>query len=348
MEAIADHFCRSQDDGKDDGLGSYHLIEGWSASYPETTGYIIPTLFALSDHLQRHDLSHRAIRAANWLLSIQHEEGGWQGGRVNEARPSVAFNTAQVIRGMMAAHDRTADPKYLDAAVRASDWIVSVQEVNGSWVKHNFLQTARVYDSYVSAPLLRMFSITRDQRYRNAAIRNLDWALSRQLPNGWFTDADNTIKHNKRPITHTIAYTLDGLLECHELSGDNRYLISARTAADVLLERSLAKNEFKGRFDRNWNGSESPITTGIAQLTIVWQKLHKITSDPKYALAANRSIKWLKAVQAMSFKGPIDAKGAITGSFPLWGRYEKFACPNWAQKYFADALLCANGQFPKY
>src|SRR5262245_61279425 len=42
MSRIADHFCAAQDHGEDDGLGSYHLIDGWSASYPETTGYIIP------------------------------------------------------------------------------------------------------------------------------------------------------------------------------------------------------------------------------------------------------------------------------------------------------------------
>ncbi len=32
-------------------MGSYHLVDGWSASYPETTGYIIPTLFAAAEHL---------------------------------------------------------------------------------------------------------------------------------------------------------------------------------------------------------------------------------------------------------------------------------------------------------
>jgi len=36
-----------------------------------------------------------------------------------------------------------------------------------------------------------------------------------------------------------------------------------------------------------------------------------------------------------------EAVGALPGSFPLWGRYEKFAFPNWGTKYFVDALLCA-------
>lgn len=348
LVAIADHFCLAQDEGSDPGLGSFHLIKGWSASYPETTGYIIPTLFALGDRIERHDLSERALRAADWLLSIQHQDGGWQGGRVDEDRSSIVFNTAQVVRGMMAAHDRTREQKYLDAAIRASDWIVSVQEENGSWVRHNFLQQGRVYDTYVSAPLLHMHAITGGERYREAAIKNLEWGLTRQLPNGWFQDADNTIAHNDRPITHTLAYTMDGLLECHGFSSDHRYLVSARKAADALLERFLVHGSLNGRYDRNWKGSEFPITTGNAQLAIVWARLYQITSDRKYEDAVISMVSWLKAVQSLSANGPTEGRGAITGTFPLWGRYEKFAFPNWAQKYFADALLCAEGRLPNY
>jgi hypothetical protein len=32
-------------------------------------------------------------------------------------------------------------------------------------------------------------------------------------------------------------------------------------------------------------------------------------------------------------------KGAIAGSAPIWGRYSMFEYPNWAAKFFADALM---------
>jgi hypothetical protein len=32
-------------------------------------------------------------------------------------------------------------------------------------------------------------------------------------------------------------------------------------------------------------------------------------------------------------------KGAIAGSFPIWGGYSRFEFPNWAAKFFADALI---------
>ena len=52
-------------------------------------------------------------------------------------------------------------------------------------------------------------------------------------------------------------------------------------------------------------------------------------------------VNWLASVQQLGRSGPDQAFGALPGSFPLWGRYEKFAFPNWGTKYFVDALLCA-------
>ena len=345
LSAIADHFCRAQDHGGDDGLGSYHLIHGWGASYPETTGYIIPTLIGMAHHLEMPELIDRAIRAGDWLLSIQRADGGWQGGRVNENRPSIVFNTAQVIRGMIALHASTADRKYLDPAMRAADWIVSVQEANGAWQQHNFLQQARVYDTYVSAPLLHLHRVTGKDAYRSAALKNLEHVLTEQQPNGFFRNADNTIRHNDRPITHTIAYTLDGLLGSYTFTQDQRYLAAVRKAADRLLEIFMRNGALHGRYDQDWNGSEHEITTGNAQLAIVWSRLKKITGDERYAEAAQKMVSRTIAIQRTSENGPIGGRGAITGSFPLWGRYEKFAYPNWAQKYFADAILAQEGIF---
>ena len=346
--AIAAYFSKAQDHGPDRGLGSYHLVSGWSASYPETSGYIIPTMLAMAEHLGRADLRDRAFAIAEWLLTIQRPDGGWQGGRVGEGRPSIVFNTAQVVRGMMAAFDAGGDQRYLSAAARACDWIVSVQEPDGTWAKHNFLGERRVYDTYVCAPLLQMHQRAGNGSYARAAYRALEWVLTRQAPNGWFANADNTVKHDHRPITHTIAYTLDGLIECHLLTGDERYLAAARTAADVLCDRFLKDGSLHGRYDADWKGAEAPLTTGCAQLAIVWSRSHAISGEARYKESAERMVAWSLAVQRMSFRGPVDGQGAVTGSFPLWGRYEKFACPNWAQKYLADALLCIEGRLPRY
>lgn len=344
LGAAVDYLLTGQDQGSDAGMGSYHLNKGWGASYPETTGYAIPTLIAASGPLQRPDLCQAAIRAAEWLLAIQHADGGWQGGRVGEGRPSIVFNTAQVVRGMLATHRITQRPEFLEAAVRAGLWMAKVQDGDGAWRGSNFMGVGRVYDTYVDAPLLQLYECTGAVELRTAALLNLDWVLSQRHANGWFANADNTTRHNDRPITHTIAYTLDGLIECGVRTSNGRYTEAARPAARRLAEMFLVQNRLHGRYDATWRGSEHPLMTGCAQLAIVWSRLDAIEPDSVLGEARDRMVVYLMGVQDLSRKGPESVHGAMPGSFPLWGRYEKFAFPNWGTKYFADALLCADGR----
>lgn len=347
LTAAMDWVARAQDHSGDGGMGSLHLVRGWGRTYPETTGYLVPTLLAAGARLHRPDLAERALRAADTLLALQLPEGGWQGGRVGERRGPVVFNTAQVVRGMLAAHAHTGAQRYLDAAVRAGAWIAAAQENDGSWARHNFMSAARVYDTYVDAPLLQLHRRTGTPGLKEAALRNLEWVAHRQAPNGWFADADNTVRHNDRPIIHTLAYTIDGLAECGVLLGDARWTAMARAAAEPLRERFLQHGILHGRYDGRWNGSEAFITTGGAQLAVAWQRLAAGDADASWGGAAARMRGLLLGLQERTAEGPAEGHGALTGSFPLWGRYEKFACPNWATKYLADALLCADGRtFP--
>ena len=342
------YLLRAQQEGTDKGMGSYHLVNGWGASYPETTGYAIPTLIAAADLLGWEDARKAAVQAAEWLITIQQTDGGWQGGRIGEGRPSIVFNTAQVVRGMLAVHEVTGRSEFLDAAIRAGRWIASVQDTDGAWRGSNFMGAARVYDTYVDAPLLRLHALTGEPVLQHAAMHNLTWVLQQQRGNGWFANADNTIRHNARPITHTIAYTLDGLLECSRITNDDRFALAAIPAAAALADAYLNTGRIHGRYDADWQGSEHPIMTGCAQLAIVWSRVAVLTGEDRYREAADRMLRFLGAVQQRSALGPAASRGALTGSFPLWGRYEKFAFPNWGTKYFADALLCAEGHPPAF
>ncbi len=348
LRAAIGYLMRAQDNSGDGGMGSFHIVDGWGRSYPETTGYSIPTLIAAADHLQWDEPRERALRAADWLLSIQRADGGWQGGRIGEPRGSVIFNSAQVVRGLLSAFALTERQDYLQACVRAGEWILASQSRDGAWRKENFLTAARVYDTYVSAPVLRLYRITGDERYKKAAMANLEWVLAQQWANGWFSNADNTERHNERPITHTIAYTIDGLIECAAHVRHDVMMDRATRTANVLLEKFLQDGWLHGRYDGQWRGSESLITTGCAQLAICWAWLHRISGEARYNEGLQRMTDLLIAMQEVNLSGPVDAHGALTGSYPLWGRYENFAFPNWGTKFFADVLLCAEGRLPRH
>jgi amino acid adenylation domain-containing protein len=340
LDKAAGWLIYAQKANSDGGMGSYHLTNKWSSSYPETTGYIIPTQLDYGTKYNKPDAIDSAIRAADFLVRIQKQSGGWQGGRMQENKPEIVFNTGQVIRGMIASYQHTGDKKYLSAGVRAGHWLVEIQHPEGFWKTHALMDRERVYDTFVDVPLLQLYGITGIEVFKTAAVRNLDWIINgKMLENGWFEDCDNTVKKNDRPILHTIAYTIDGLLDSGLLVNDEKYIDAATKAASKLRDLFLKQGFLHGRYDRNWQGSEHMICTGCAQMAIAWLKLYTINKDEDFLTAARKMLNLLISIQERKFTENADTSGAIPGSFPLWGRYEPFAFPNWATKFFCDALL---------
>jgi uncharacterized protein YyaL (SSP411 family) len=340
LDAAISWLLYSQSQMKDQGFGSYRILGKWTSSYVETSGYIIPTLLQYGKEEKRSDIIQKALEAADWLITVQKPSGGFQGECIDDNRAEVVFNTGQVIRGLLSAYNQTKQNRYLQAAVKAGDWLCDMQDAEGFWKKHAFMNVPRVYDSYVDAPLLLLHQITGNERYKACAIRNLNWIVEKkQQANGWFEDCDNTIRRNSRPILHTISYTIDGLLESATLLDDAKLLESATRAADKLFERFNKYKFLHGRFDAGWNGSEYPILTGCAQIAIIWFQLYKRNGNIQYLNAGMKMNDFLLYVQNRGVTETADTRGALPGSFPIWGKYEPFNFPNWATKYFADSLL---------
>jgi hypothetical protein len=78
--------------------------------------------------------------------------------------------------------------------------------------------------------------------------------------------------------------------------------------------------------------------TGVAQMAICWRRLFQITGTQEYREAAARAIAYMKRTQRAEENDDI-VRGAIPGSAPIWGGYSRFEFPNWAAKFFADALM---------
>ena len=248
LDKAAGWLMAAQKANHDGGIGSYHLINKWSASYPETTGYIIPTLINYGKKHNQQKAIDSALTAADFLLKIQKESGGWQGGRMNDNKPEIVFNTGQVIRGMIAAHENTGEQKYLDAAIKAGIWLAEIQHPDGYWQTHALMEKARVYDTFVDVPLLQLFQLTGEEKFKRTAIQNLNWVIGKKMhENGWFEDCDNTVKRNDKPILHTIAYTLDGLIDCSMILKDDQYLKAAVKGADKLRDIFLSSGFLNGR-----------------------------------------------------------------------------------------------------
>ncbi|NJD10780.1 MAG: hypothetical protein FIB01_10240 [Gemmatimonadetes bacterium] len=96
IDACMAWMARAQDCSRthDGGVArDYSLVHGWNTSYPETTGYIVPTFLWVARLRGDEALRERARRMLDWFVEIQFPEGGFQGGRIESLpRVPVTFN----------------------------------------------------------------------------------------------------------------------------------------------------------------------------------------------------------------------------------------------------------------
>ncbi len=341
MEGAVEWLLAAQKIGQDDGIPAYYdLARGrWAPSYPETTGYTVPTMFACSASLQRPELHQAALCMADYLLEARAPGGGvghWKQQGIKQVAP-VVFDTGQVIFGWLSAWRATNCSVYLQAAMNAADWLVQVQSESGAWIAFQHLDTVKVIDTRVAWALLELSRVTSTAAYERAARRNLDWAITQQQANGWFQHASFRVEED--PVTHTIAYTAEGLLESGLLLDETRYIAAAEQVANILLEHQQANGSLPGTFNAFWlPTSKSSCLTGNCQVALLWLRLYNLKRKANFLEAARRAIAFVAACQNLVTSNP-GVRGAIGGSYPIYGRYLRFKYPNWAAKFFIDALL---------
>jgi len=337
LDATVSWLCHSQDvTGTGGSAATYNLVLGWEDPYPETSGYSIPTLFEYAAFAGDDDVRQRAVSMAEWVRSTQNENGSFPGGTGADGE-SNAFNTGQILLGLVEAYERTGAETYRTAIRDACDWLVEAQTGEGHWAPYDYKSQPHVYTTRVSWALLVGAGVLDGDgdRYRETARRNLKWVVDNQRPNGWFDRA--SFEESDEPYLHTIAYTIRGLIESGHLLEDDAIFEAGKSAADILLDIQETRGVLKGAYDENWNGSWYYCLTGNAQMAIIWARLYELTGEQAYLLAARTSVQFLKPQQPLS--GPPAVRGGLPGSYPLVGKYLYLRYPNWAVKFFADALL---------
>jgi uncharacterized protein YyaL (SSP411 family) len=339
LKAAASWIQRAYDASGDGGISKgYDLLRNrWMPSYPETTGYSIPTLLNTKVYLNQPDLQTLALTLANYLLKVATLEGGVGHWQDKVLRTPIVFDTGQVIFGWLAAYKFSHNEQYLEAAKHSGDWLLSVQDRSGSWKKNQHLGVEKVIDTRVSWALVELYLVTKQEEYLQAAIRNLDWSLQQQEPDGWFKHC--SFRDGVDPFTHTIAYTIEGLLECGFLLKKANYLESAQRSADALLGCQRVDGSLSSTYSPGWRASShSCCLTGLCQISRLWLRFYEISGNNNYIKAAKKGINYVACTQSLNLDKP-NFYGAISGSYPVFGRYERFKYPNWATKFFIDSIL---------
>jgi uncharacterized protein YyaL (SSP411 family) len=347
LEAIA-WLVRAQDATPDGGISrGYSLVRhdefgqpGWQPSYPETTGYIIPTLYAAAELFNRPVLAARAELAARWEVSVQMSSGAVRGGTM-AAEPSPAiFNTGQVLFGWLAALARGDDGHLAGAAIRASDFLVSCQDHDGHWRRGQSRfadEEATLYNARTAWALAEAGHRFGRSDFRDAAARALSVVAKAQHPNGWLPFC--CLNQPRRPLLHTLAYAMRGLIEGGRVLEDVSLIEAGARAARAVAACVEADGWVPGRLTALWKPAVSwSCLTGNVQMANVWFRLRDITGDQTWLEPIPRVLAFVKATQNRTTDDP-GIRGGIKGAMPVTGDYGRLEVLSWATKFFADALM---------
>jgi len=348
LAAAIEWLVRAQDATTDGGIArAYSLVwhpsyrrGGWQPSYPETTGYIIPTLYGAARRLGRSDLAARAERAARWEIEIQLPTGAVRGGVIGAPESPAVFNTGQVLLGWLAAFGETGQGSFADAARRAARYLVATLDPDGHWRSDNsrFARAdATLYNTRTAWALAEAGARLDERRFTAAAARSLQAAADLQTENGWLPRC--CLTDPEQPLLHTLAYAIRGLLEGGRVLGEPRLLHAAERAARSLTAKVRTDGWMPGRYRSDWSPAVRwSCLTGQAQMANNWMRLAEITGDATWLEPVPAVLRFLKRTQNRDSADP-GVRGGIKGAWPVSGAYGAYEVLSWATKFFADALM---------
>jgi hypothetical protein len=348
LGAAIDWLCRAQDATGGRGIArgygltwsAYFRARGWQPAYPETTGYIIPTLIYAARRLDRPELLERARRAAEWEIELQFDSGAVQGGVVGQERAPAVFNTGQVIFGWLAAAEELSEPAFLEAARRAAGYLAPLMESPDleSVGRTRFARAdSTLYNARTAWALAEVGARLGEERFLRAAGTYLGRVGARQAPNGWLPAC--CLYDPERPLLHTVAYAVRGLLEGGRVLGNDALVERAALAARALAGTVRPDGRMPGKLDAGWRAAADwSCLTGQAQTASIWLRLHETTGDTRWLEPVGPVLRFLKSTQNLTTADP-GLRGGIRGSDPIGGEYGRYEVLSWATKFFADALM---------
>ncbi len=333
LDLAANWLLKSQNQKRRSGYSrKYSLINGWDKPYIETTGYIIPSMHCSGILLNNQKFIESAKKASEWLIGIQNENGFYTD--IDKKEPQV-FDTGQVLIGLNFMFEKTSDPRFLDSIERACNWLISVQELNGSWVKYSYNARPHSYYTRVASALLLSGYILDNEKFKEAAKNNLNWALSQRKQNNFFRYSE--FRDGEDSILHTIIYVLEGFSDAYKITKDTKWLDELRISANKLLSILNHDGLLFSQYSSDWEVTNYEYcVTGLAQLAGIFYDLANFDESQEFFNAADRVMVRLYQYQCTN-KNIL--QGAFPSSIPIWGYYGGMDFYNWNSKFFIDASI---------
>lgn len=275
-------------------------------SYPEVTGYFIPTLIKWG----YRDL---ATEYAKWLCSIQNEDGSWYD-TLNQ-NPYI-FDSAQILKGLISVRDIYPQQQDIDSVIlKGCNWILSCMTAEGrlvtpteeAWGK----MCTELIHTYCISPLKDAAKLYNNETFDNAAKRILNY-----YKKVYFCDIINF-----NMLSHFYAYVIEAMIDTGEIE-------LAEQAMKKIANIQKTSGAVPAYKDVDWVCS-----TGLFQLAICWFRLGDYERG-------NKAFEY--ACKLQNGDGGWFGSYVSEDNSTEKNTYFPDAEISWASKYFLDALYYKN------
>lgn len=308
---------------------SFGLLGGWKPAYPETTGYILPTLVRAGARFGIPETDPLVECAAQWLASIQQPDGSFS----DLSGRAQIFDTGQILYGWNELTTLRPELVERERVARAAHWIAAQQEADGRF-ERNTWGGARSYYVRVGAALVNAGQNLGDASLVEAGQRNIGWTLAQQRQNGFF---DRAGFDERPPFLHTMVYVVEGLLDAFVATRQPELLDAVLRFVEPLRLSAGRGTLPCSRYHPDFVAVGRELCLpGLAQWAAQCRRLVAL-GFTAYREAGAAAVAALKRHQL--FARTPDLDGGLFGSAPVWGHYMRWSIPNWGVKFLIDALL---------
>ena len=294
------------------------------AGYIDRLGWCLPSWIWTNASLVRATLlsplkaEDKGRGVADLLLGLQEECGGWivrNDYGVADVVPVLAPNDSSYIanNAMLTMYCETKEEKYLEAAQRCADWVISVARPDGMvpvgfdmrklvWQKHNIVDTG-----FTAALFARLYEITGEIKFKDFLIRFTEAYIRlfyNESTGGFATSLDANDRQLGGMFARGQAWALEGLIPAYRVLKDERIRSVIVQTIQNLLRTQRKTGGWAYNLTRPLMGLDCKGIPVIAKALLEWNKV-----APNIALvdAAKRALVWCEAHTCMN--GP--ARGGI-------------------------------------
>ena len=316
------------------------LFNKFFESYPETTAFWIRTLIDIEKNYNaifKKVFGDQPVidNLAIWLISVQRKDGtfpGSYGDFLNQ--PARVFNNGQIILGLLHYYDYKKNQQALTSAIASAEWLLKVQDDDGAWRQFTLHQLSS--NTRTAFALIKLGKLTGEKKFSDAGIKNIEYALSLQKQNGYFKD--NGFNYYEVPSTHTISYAMYGIMASAVELNNEKWIQKISRGYENIAALTQDDGYLAGQLTEDWHAEVNYCClTGNCQLSKLGFILYKHTRNKTFLDTANRLIDYVKTKQLVS-QSPF-VNGGISGSWPVSGGYCAYDIPNWAARFYCEALM---------